>query len=238
MSRWELDQAGMHLELAPGVHLTIYDLPGDLWGWQIAALKYVEPELKVVILGEGQEGYGSEQAAETAGLEAALALAKRIEETALGELRRIKQAAQDADDAALVAAHGEVVWAVRDAGFATLHTATVAGHPCCVTEYREGNFKWELEPEHYGHPLTWDAPDLETAKLRAAAAALRQPCKRWRVTLAPQGRGIYRLDGGEVEVWAVTREGALYRAAAALSSKIYCMGIIGEIKGEAVEVSK
>ena len=136
---------------------------------------------------------------------------------------------------AQVATTSEIVWAVRDAGFATLHTATVAGHPCCVTQYKTGGVKWELEPEYYGHPLTWDAPDLETAKMRAAAAALREPCKRWRVTLPTQGRGIYRIDGGEVEVWAVTREGALYRAAAALSSKIYCMGIIGEIKGEAVE---
>lgn len=234
MSRWELDQAGMHLELAPNVHLTIYDLPGDLWGWQIAALKYAEPDLKVVVLDESQEDYGSEQAAEMAGLEAALALAKRIEETALGKLRRNKQAAQDADDAALVATAGEIVWAVRDAGFATLHTATVAGHRCCVEVYTSGGVKWELEPEHYGHPLTWYAPDLETAKMRAAAAALREPCKLWRVTLPAQRQAWRRIEGGEVEVWAVTREGALYRAAQALG-----VGFVGcgSIEGEAVEVA-
>lgn len=228
MSEWRSTEEGEDLAICNELCVRVFEGAG-LWYYQIIS---TYPEC---ILSQFQTT--SEQGAKIAALEAALALAKRIEETALGELRRNKQAAQDADDAALVAAHGEVVWAVRDAGYATLHTATVAGHPCCVEVYTSGGVKWYLEPDCYGHPHTWDAPDLETAKMRAAAAALRQPCKRWRVTLPAQGRGIYRIEGGEVEVWAVTREGALYRAAAALSSKIYCMGIIGEIKGEAVEMA-
>lgn len=143
--------------------------------------------------------------------------------------RRVRRA----EDAALVAAHGEVVWAVSDAGFATLHTATVAGHPCRVEVYEHGGVKWQLEPEHYGHPYTWDAPDVETAKIRAAAAALREPCKRWRVTLAEVPVGLWKTKGGTVEVWAVTHDGALYRAAQALGAVV-----IGgrKIEGEAVAV--
>lgn len=148
-------------------------------------------------------------------------------------LNAIKQAAQDADDAALVAPI-DPAWLVRDAGWAVLHAAVVAGHKCLVSVSPDGRVKWELEPEHYGHPLTWDAPDLETAKIRAAAAALREPCKRWRVTLPPQRQIGRRIEGGDVEVWAVTQEGALYRAAQALGA-----GFIGggSIEGEAVEVA-
>lgn len=151
-----------------------------------------------------------------------------------GLLNAVKQAAQNADDAALLAAHDEVVWKVKEMDHVRWHAAIVAGHPCCVTEYKTGGVKWEIEPEHYGHPLTWDAPDLDTAKIRAAAAALREPCKRWRVTLPPQRQIGRRIEGGEVEVWAVTQEGALYRAAQALGA-----GFIGggSIEGEAVEVA-
>jgi hypothetical protein len=143
-------------------------------------------------------------------------------------LARTKQAAQDADDAALVAAHGEVVWAVGLAGAGDLHTATVAGHPCYLEDRGDQGVKWWLDPEYYGHPHTWYAPDLETAKRRAAAAALRTPCKRWAVTLpdAPHNKG------GTVEVMAVTSEGALYRATQALGwITLGC-----EVKGNAMEV--
>lgn len=150
-------------------------------------------------------------------------------------LNAIKQAAQDADDAALVATIGGEVWTARDAGWAVLHTAQVAGHRCLVSVSPDGRVKWEIEPEHYGHPYTWDAPDLETAKIRAAAAALREPCKRWRVTLPPQRQIGRRIEGGEVEVWAMSEEGALYRAAQALGA-----GFIGggSIEGEALEVAR
>lgn len=227
MSEWRSTEEGEDLAICNELCVRVFEGAG-LWYYQIIS---TYPEC---ILSQFQTT--SEQGAKIAALEAALALAKRIEETALGELRRNKQAAQDADDAALVAAHGELVWQVEEIGHLYWHKATVAGHPCRVTQYKTGGVKWELEPEYYGHPLTWDASDVETAKMRAAAAALRKPCKRWRVRLPTQGRGIYRLDGGEVEVWAVTREGALYRAAAALNGDR--IGIMGEIEGEAVEVSK
>jgi hypothetical protein len=230
MSEWELDQVGAHFELMPGLYLTIYDLaPGTKWAWQVAAIRHGEESLNVVILSESQEEYDSWQAAQEAGLEAsATKLAKQIECKAAAELRRTKQAAQDADDVALVAAHGDVVWEMRDVGFATVHTATVAGHPCCVEVQPGGHVKWELEPEYYGHPYTWDAPDLETAKIRAAAAALREPCKRWLVTLPD----VPHNKGGTVEVLAVTSEGALYRAARALGWRRMDLAV----KGKAMEV--
>lgn len=232
MSEWEFDGVGMSLLVADHVHVMVYDLDTpQRWACQVTALNRGDDCVHLV---ESDDEHATMQVAQVAGLEAALALAKRIEETAGAELRRIKRAAQDADDAALVATIGGEVWTARDAGWAVLHTAQVAGHRCLVSVSPDGSVKWEIEPEHYGHPYTWDAPDLETAKIRAAAAALREPCKRWRVTLPPQRRIGRRIEGGEVEVWAVTREGALYRAAQALGA-----GFIGggSIEGEAVEVA-
>jgi hypothetical protein len=196
--------------------------PGDDgWIWTIG-------------LGYGQHKAASEQEAKCAALEAALALAKRIEQAAGAELRRIKQAAQDVEDAALVATLGGEVWTVRDATFAQVHTAQIEGHHCRVEVYKDGHTQWELEPEYYGHPYTWDAPDVETAKIRAAAAALRDPCKRWRVTIPAQHklRGG-RTKGGTVEVWAVTQEGAMYRAGQAL--EVVMLGD-APLEGEAVEI--
>lgn len=234
MSKWQLDGIGESFEVAPNVHIMVYHLDGKgRVVWQITAM---DGDGGTVHLIENEDEFATEEDAEVAGLEAAAALGKRIEAIATAELRRFKQAAQaaqDADDAAIVAAHGEVVWVESDWIDAALHCATVAGHPCCVTDRGAAGIKWELEPEHTGHPYTWDAPDVETAKIRAAAAALRSPCKRWLVEIPAQNLGARAIKGGSVEVWAVTGEGALYRACAALD--IYSLG--REVKHKATEVA-
>lgn len=227
-SKWRKVDGGEALTLCNELTLLVSEGEG-LWWYQITAFNH--PEDAII----SQFHAPTQAEARQAALEAALNLGKRTVQTAEAELRRIKQAAQDVADTALVAAHDEVVWEMRDAGFATLHTATVAGHPCRVEVYAHGDVKWQLEPEHYGHPHTWYAPDVDTAKIRAAAAALRSPCKRWRVTLAEVPVGLWKTRGGTVEVWAVTHDGALYRAAQALGAVV-----IGgrKIEGEAVEVAR
>lgn len=179
---------------------------GDEWRWTVpgAGGGYCETLARAQIAAMGVTIVMREQALDD--LKAALA--------------KIKQAVMDADDAALVAAHGGVVWTVGLAGAGDLHTATVAGHPCYLEDRGDQGVKWWLDPEYYGHPHTWYAPDLEAAKIRAAAAALRTPCKRWSVEIPEQGDGWRAVKGGTVEVWAVTSEGALYRAAQALGARM------------------
>lgn len=225
-SKWRKVDGGEALTLCNELTLLVSEGEG-LWWYQITAFDH--PEDAII----SQFHAPTQAEARQAALEAALNLGKRTVQTAEVELHRIKQAAQDVEDAALVAAHGEVAWEVRDATFAQVHTASLVGHTCRVEVYKHGGVKWELEPEHYGHPYTWEAPDLETAKIRAAAAALREPCKRWRVTIPPQKLNYTGTSGGVVEVEAVSQEGALYKAALALGVAYMAAH---HAKGEAVEV--
>lgn len=225
---WERDQYGLTLRLAMGVVLCVgwvEEMGGPRrWRWTLESTVFGGKQSRMAT----GDPCASEDAACEAGLAAAADLGKLITAISEGEARRTKRAAQDAEDAALVAAHGEVVWAVGLAGACDLHTATVAGHPCYLEDRGDQGVKWWLDPEYYGHPHTWYAPDLETAKIRAAAAAMRTPCKRWLVTLpdAPHN------TGGSAEVWAVTSEGALYRAARALGWRRMDLAV----KGNAMEV--
>lgn len=235
MSKWQLDGIGESFEIAPNVHIMVYHL--DAKGrvvWQITAC---DGDGDIVHLVENEDEHVTEEDAEIAGLEAAAELGKRIEATATAELRRIKQAARDADDAALVAAHGEVVWSLtaptRPDG-PTYRRAQVAGHPVVVEEFASGRVKWWVEPDYYGHEYTWDAPDVATAMQRATATALRDPCRRWMVEIPDQTLGQREIKGGTVEVWAVTSEGALYRACDALEIRSFGRAVYGK----AMEVSK
>jgi hypothetical protein len=214
---WERDRYGLTLRLAMGVVLCVgwvEEVGGPRrWRWTLEYEGYGGRASRMAT-GEPCE---SEAAACVAGLVAASDLGKLITACAEGEARRAKQAAQDADDAALVAAHGAVLWSLttptRPDG-PTYRRAQVVGHPIVVEEFASGRVKWWVEPDYYGHEYTWDAPDVATAMQRAVATALRDPCRRWKVTIT--GGKMCRL--GTVEVWARTADGAVYRGACALGT--------------------
>lgn len=92
MSEWRYDGVGMRLEVADCVHVMVYDLDTpDRWVCQVTALS---GELVAHIV-EDEGVYASMEAAQIAGLEVAIMLAKQIESKATAELRKLKPDAEE-----------------------------------------------------------------------------------------------------------------------------------------------
>lgn len=160
----------------------------------------------------------AEEAAEVADLEAVIEFAKQIEQAAGAELRRIKQAAQDREDAALVADYvernGEVEWSELSIDDGTKHVAIVNGFPVKIwnLHHDKTTLYHRVDPDDLSTRTKIFTNDLDVAKMRALAKALRRTGQWWDAT----PRSGIRFPGREtLTVWAATRQGALWSAARA-----------------------
>ena len=88
-AEWSYDGVGMSLEVAPGLRVMVYDLATTTqWVCQVTAL---DGEGGCAHLVENDDVYAAMAAAQIAGLEVAVKLAKQIEDAATAALHRLKE---------------------------------------------------------------------------------------------------------------------------------------------------